>query len=237
MSNEHPNTLLGRYIPEVVSNALHLEQVLRRMQTLAPHGTWLGSRKLGPDTAEYQFSAAASKKPALHGIGAKTGGGYGIMEAPIRGCLEAGRPELGIGVRLARLKTEEEPNPYLEHGAHVFDMNTFHSRHDALFHGALFYVVCWGRLGTVHEKYDLLNQLKHGFLGAVPIYFVEKDGYHSDEFEFMTGHVNKVLGPRVSAEDVEGLRFINLSETSGDQFADLVLQDIRPLVAPKLVTV
>ena len=216
--------MLDAHIESVVRNAEHLQSVLRTLRGIGPQGTWLGSRTLGEDTDEYVWTVEVARLLALRGIGAKTGKGPGLMMAPHHGCFAAGRPDLVIAVGAGFIAGEPD-HQYLK-GGHVFEMPDFNTRHDGLFFNSLFHIGLPGRLGTCHEKFDLLNRLKHKLLPSAPVYLVERDGYYSELVKFLTGSVNKKVGPRVSLADYEMVKFINLLETSPAAFADALCKDI-----------
>jgi predicted Rossmann-fold nucleotide-binding protein len=216
--------LMEGHASRVVANAQHLKKVLDALGKIGPQGTWLGSRTLGPETHEYQWTVEVSRLLALAGIAAKTGLGPGLMMAPHHGCQLAQRPDLVVGIGAGFIKGEGV-HPYLE-GGHIFSMPDFNTRHDALFFNSLFHVGLIGRLGTCHEKFDLLNRLKHGLLGLAPIYLVERRGYYSELVKFLTGEINKVVGPRVSLADFGMVKFIDLAKTKPEAFVEMLLVDI-----------
>ena len=217
---------LDAHLDRVMLNAQHLQRVLSTLKGVGPQGTFLGSRKLGPESLEYRWLAEASRLLACIGIAMKTGGGPGLMEAPHKGCLEANRLDRAVAVCADFLSTEEDLNPYVVQGGHVFHMPDFNSRHDALFFGSMFHGVLWGRLGTIHELYDLLNRLKHGLLAGAPVYFLERDGYWSQKKDFLTQSLGEDLGPRISPEDYNTTKIVNITEKTPEQFVRMLLKDI-----------
>lgn len=148
------------------------------------------------------------------------------MEAPHYGCQLAKAPDRAVALVGAFIGTEDI-NPYVQDRGWVFNMPDFNTRHDGLFLGSLFHVVLWGRLGTIHEEVDLMNRLKHGLLAKGPVYFVERDGYWSAKRDFLTGSVADDLGPRISPEDYEQTKIVDLFKTSPVDFARMVLEDIN----------
>lgn len=219
--------LLDDRIADVVERAQFLQTVLTVLKEIGPQGTWLGSRKLGPNSPEYKWCVEVARILAEIGIAAKTGGGPGLMEAPHSGCQMAGRPDRAVAVRASFLDTEEEVNPYAGDGGSVFEMPDFNSRHDVLFLGSLFHIVLPGRLGTIHEMNDLLNRLKHGLLAKAPVYFVEREGYWSKNQAFLIDPVGEELGPRISPSDYERTKVINLFKTTPAEFVAMLLSDIN----------
>ncbi len=217
---------LDAHLDRVNHNALHLQRVLSTLKGIGPQGTFLGSRKLGPDSPEYSWLAEVSRLLALAGIASKTGGGPGLMEAPHKGCADAGRIDRAVAVCADFFNGEEDLNPYVAKGGHVFNMPDFNSRHDGLFFGSMFHGVLWGRLGTMHELYDLLNRLKHGLLCGAPVYFIERDGYWSQKKDFHTQSLSEELGPRISPADYETTKIINITETTPENFVRMLLVDI-----------
>lgn len=149
------------------------------------------------------------------------------MEWPHRGCHLAGRSDLAVAVR-ARFINGEPVNEYVRNGGRVFEMPDLNSRHDVLFFDSLFYVGLWGRMGTMHEVFDLLNRRKLGRLIRSPVYLVERDGYWSKKRDFLTKPLGDNLGPRVSPSDYEGIHIVDLNETSPTQFVRKIIQDILP---------
>jgi predicted Rossmann-fold nucleotide-binding protein len=219
-------TRLDAHLDRVMHSAQHLQRVLSTLKGIGPQGTFLGSRKLGPESLEYRWLAEASKLVAETGIALKTGGGPGLMEAPHKGCFDANRLDRAIAVCADFLATEEDINPYVVKGGHVFKMPDFNSRHDGLFFGSMFHGVLWGRLGTIHELYDLLNRLKHGLLSGAPVYFLERDGYWSQKKDFLTQSLGDDLGPRISPEDYDTTKIVNITEQTPEQFVRMLLRDI-----------
>ncbi len=217
---------LDAHLDRVNHNALHLQRVLSTLKGIGPQGTFLGSRKLGPDSPEYGWLAEVSRLLALAGIASKTGGGPGLMEAPHKGCADAGRIDRAVAVCADFFNGEEDLNPYVANGGHVFNMSDFNSRHDGLFFGSMFHGVLWGRLGTMHELYDLLNRLKHGLLAGAPVYFIERDGYWSQKKDFHTQSMGDELGPRISPADYDTTKIVNITETTPDSFVRMLLVDI-----------
>ena len=216
---------LDEYVDAIARNAQILQKVLCTLRGIGPQGTWLGSRKLGPGTPEYTWVTSVARIFAGIGIAAKTGGGPGLMEAPHYGCHLAKAPDRAVAMVGGFIGTEDI-NPYVQDRGWVFTMPDFNTRHDGLLLGSLFHVVLWGRLGTVHEEADLLNRLKHGLLAKAPVYFVERNGYWSAKKSFMTDHVTEDLGPRISPEDYEHTKIVDLFETSPVAFARMVLEEI-----------
>jgi predicted Rossmann-fold nucleotide-binding protein len=106
-------------------------------------------------------------------------------------------------------------------------MLDFNSRHDVLFLGSMFHIVCPGRLGTDHELKDLLNRLKHRLLDKAPVYFIERDGYWSNKVDFMTTAVTDDLGPRTSPSDFAHAKIVDLSKTTPEEFVQMVLVDLE----------
>lgn len=221
----HASKLDG-HLDRVAYSSQLLQRVLSTLKGIGLQGTWLGSRKLGPDSPEYKWCADVARILAEKGIAAKTGGGPGLMEAPHYGCHLAGLPQRAIAVCADFLNTEEDVNPYVLQGGHIFQMPDFNSRHDGLFFGSLFHIILPGRLGTIHEMYDLLNRLKHGLLAKAPVYFVERDGYWSQKMEFFTQSLGEELGPRISPADYDLTKNINVREMSPADFATMLLADI-----------
>ena len=217
---------LDAHLDRVNYSAQHLQRVLSTLKGIGPQGTFLGSRKLGPDSPEYGWLADVSRRLALVGIASKTGGGPGLMEAPHKGCADAGRIDRAVAVCADFFSGEEDLNPYVAQGGHVFNMPDFNSRHDGLFFGSMFHGVLWGRLGTIHELYDLLNRLKHGLLARAPVYFIERDGYWSQKKDFLTQSLSEELGPRISLSDYDMTKIVNIQEMSPEQFVRMLLADI-----------
>lgn len=204
-----------------------IQRMLSYLKGIGPQGTFLGSRKLGPGTPEYEWLVEVSRLLALRGIAMKTGGGPGLMEAPHKGCYDAGRIERAIAVCADFLATEEDINPFVQKGGHVFQMPDFNSRHDGLFFGSLFHGVLPGRLGTIHEMYDLMNRLKHDLLAPAPVYFIERDGYWSEKKIFHTQSLGDELGPRISPSDYEMTKIIDIRKVSPEEFVRMLLVDIN----------
>ncbi|MBC7999462.1 MAG: LOG family protein [Leptolyngbya sp.] len=217
---------LDLYLGRIDSSSQQLRQVLTTLKGIGLQGTWLGSRKLGPDSPEYKWCTEVARILAEKGIAAKTGGGPGLMEAPHYGCHLAGFPKLAIAVCAEFLQKEEDANPYAKQGGQIFTMPDFNSRHDCLFFGSLFHIILPGRLGTIHEMYDLLNRLKHSLLAKAPVYFAERDGYWSLKMEFFTRSMGEELGPRISPADYDLTKKINILEMSAADFATMLLIDI-----------
>jgi predicted Rossmann-fold nucleotide-binding protein len=217
---------LDAHLDRVNANAQHLQRVLSTFKGIGPQGTFLGSRKLGPDSPEYGWLSEVSRLLALAGIASKTGGGPGLMEAPHKGCADAGRIDRAIAVCADFFNGEEDLNPFVAGGGHVFHMPDFNSRHDGLFFGSMFHCVLWGRLGTIHELYDLMNRLKHSLLAATPVYFIERDGYWSQKKDFHTQSLGEELGPRISPEDYAMTKIVNILETTPEKFVRQLLVDV-----------
>jgi predicted Rossmann-fold nucleotide-binding protein len=214
---------LREHVSNIKDTAINLEQVLHTLLGIGRQGTWLGSRKQGPTTAEYKWVLEAARLLALHGFAAKTGGGTGLMEAPHLGCHLAGKIDRAVAIWATFI--EGEVNPFVKNGGWIFDMPDFNSRHDALFFGSQFQVVLPGRLGTLHEMVDLLNRHKYNLLARQPIYFVERDGYWSDKQAFFVEPLAD-LGPRITPEDYDMVKVVDIFKTPPESFAQMVLRDL-----------
>lgn len=213
-------------IHNIVLEAGYTKTVLKKIQELGAQITWLGSRTLAETTQEYKFFFESARFLALVGFYHKTGKGGGLMMAPHHACHAVNRPDLVIGAAAGWLNDREADHQYLV-GGHVYQMQNFNFRHDVLFHGSVAMVVGAGRLGTWHEVYDLLNRLKHSLLADVPVYLVERDGYFTRKWSFSTNEINKVLGPRVTKEDFDKAKIIDLRKTTPAQFVAMVLRDLN----------
>ena len=219
-------THLDHRIDNIVAEAKFTEGVLEKIRALGPQLCWLGSRTLAGSTQEYKWFFESARLLALVGFFQKTGKGGGLMMAPHHACHAIQRPDLVVGAAAGWLTDKEADHQYLE-GGHVYQMPNFNYRHDVLFHGSDALIVGAGRLGTWHELYDLLNRLKHSLLADVPVYLVERDGYFSRKWTFSTREINKVLGPRVTKDDFDKAKIIDLRKTTPAQFAALVLRDLK----------
>jgi predicted Rossmann-fold nucleotide-binding protein len=219
-------SMLDARIRTASSTSSSLMLMLSELKEMGPQGTWLGSRKLGPGTPEYIWLAEVARLLAVRGIAAKTGGGPGLMEAPHLGCQQADRSDLAIAICADFLKAEEGVNPCVREGGHIFSMPDFSSRHDGLFYGSTFFGVLPGRLGTFHELYDMINRMKHGLLTQVPVYFIERQGYWSHVMEFVTRPLGIELGPRISPQDFDLAKIVDIRRTSPSAFVQMLLNDI-----------
>ncbi len=223
--NKSPSALaIIKHIDQIDSRAAKLKQVLIALETLGPQGTWLGSRTLLEHTPEYKWAVEVATLLAALGIGQRTGGGSGLMEAPHLGCHLAKRPDRAIAICAGFIG--DGANPFARVGGRVFDMPDFNSRHDALFVGSLFYILMVGRLGTKHEEFDLLNRLKHGLLADAPVFFIERHGYYSKRLDFLTTSTGEELGPRISPADYKNVKIIDLTKMTAPAFVELLLKAI-----------
>jgi hypothetical protein len=211
------------HVKDLPGSTSNLEQALCTLLGIGLQGTWLGSRKLGPGTVEYTWVAEAARQLAVLGFAAKTGGGGGLMEAPHAGCHMAGRIDRAVAVLADFI--EGDINPFVANGGWIFEMPSFNTRHDALFFGSQFQVVLPGRLGTLHEMVDLLNRHKYKLLAPQPIYIVERDGYWSLKKDFFTAPLAD-LGPRITPEDYEMAKFVDIFQTTAEEFVKMVIQDL-----------
>ncbi len=215
---------LTEHIRQTQNRAVLLERVLYDLLGSGPQCTWLGSRTLGPKTAEYKWTAEVAKLLAEQDIAHKTGGHSGLMEAPHYGCHLAKRPDLVIAIGADFI--HEPFNQYVTDKGYGARVSDFNSRHDCLFFGSLFYIVLPGRLGTYHEELDLLNRLKHDLLTPAPVYLVEREGYYSSRVKFLTNCTGRNFGPRISEADYATVKIIDLSTMDPSEFVALVLADI-----------
>lgn len=217
---------LDRHADRVMDEARALKGALLKLKKLGRQGTWLGSRKLGPETPEFQWTIEVARLLVLAGFRQKTGGGEALMAAPHKGCHLANRPDHAIACCADFLTKTETPNQYVRRGGHIFSLPTLNSRHDTLFFGSEYHIALPGRLGTMHELYDLLNRLKLGRLLLAPVYLVERDGFYSRKVEFLSEHTPS-HGPRVSPEDYSKLvTIIDLTKVTPAEFVQILLRDI-----------
>ncbi len=210
-----------------VARAQKLEAVLGHLDNLGPQCTWLGSRTLGRSTRVYRWVSAASRILAENNVVQKTGGYAGLMEAPHFGCHLAKRLD-----RVAALGVDfigdEDFNPHVTDAGFSVRFSDLNSRHDALFFGSDVIMILPGRLGTVHEKFDLLNRMKLGLLSGVEVFLIELNGYYSLQMEFQTSSTGIDLGPRISPADYGLVKIIDMATTTPEDFADRVLKIMSP---------
>lgn len=217
-----PAQALAAHANGVLDRARLLNEVLNHLATLGPQCTWLGSRTLGRETFVYDWVSAVSKILAAHDIAQKTGGYAGLMEAPHFGCHLANRPDRAVAIGVDFIGNEDF-NPYVTDAGYKVRVSDLNSRHDGLFFGSEVINILPGRLGTLHEKVDLLNRLKLGLLPAVEVFLLELDGYYSRQLEFHTTTTGIILGPRISAADYSAVKIIDITKTSPEEFAAIVL--------------
>lgn len=217
-----PDQALVSHAQGIYERADLLREALERLAAIGPQCTWLGSRTLGADTFVYNWVAEVCKiVVAEGGIAQKTGGNAGLMEAPHFGCHLANRPDLAVALGVSFL--DEEFNQYITERSIAYKFGDLNSRHDALFFGSRVFNILPGRLGTLHEKVDLLNRIKLGLLPAADVFILEMHGYYSRQMEFQTSTTGLELGPRISPADYERVHIVDILKTKPEDFAERIL--------------
>lgn len=211
---------LASHAAGVYERAEKLVGILDHLTTLGPQCTWLGSRTLDHETAVYQWVAQVSKILAAHGIAQKTGGNAGLMEAPHYGCHLANRLDRVVAIGVDFLG--EQFNPYVTEAGYGVQCSDLNSRHDGLFFGSRVFNILPGRLGTLHEKVDLLNRIKLGLLPRADVFVIEVNGYYSLQMEFLTNTTGE-FGPRISSADFSGVQIVDITKTTPEEFANRIL--------------
>jgi predicted Rossmann-fold nucleotide-binding protein len=214
---------LAAHTAGVQTRARILEYALEHVGTLGLQCAWLGSRTLGRDTLVYKWVAAVSKILAAHDIAQKTGGYAGLMEAPHFGCHLANRLDrvAAFGVDFIG---DEDFNPYVTEAGYSVRLSDLNSRHDCLFFGTDVFNILPGRLGTAHEKFDLLNRIKLGLLSGVEVFLIDLHGYYSKQMEFQIRSTGIDLGPRISPADYELVKIVDMATTTPEEFAARILK-------------
>ncbi|MFN8553082.1 MAG: hypothetical protein U0103_16540 [Candidatus Obscuribacterales bacterium] len=217
-----PEQALAAHFDGIQARADVLSAAFQRLAAIGPQCTWLGSRTLGAETLVYKWVAEVSRVlVAEGGIAQKTGGNAGLMEAPHYGCYLANRPDLAVALGVSFL--DEEFNQYVTEQSIAYKFGDLNSRHDALFFGSRVFNILPGRLGTLHEKVDLLNRMKLGLLPAADVFILEMHGYYSRQMEFQTNTTGLELGPRISPADYESINIVDILSTKPEDFARRIL--------------
>jgi predicted Rossmann-fold nucleotide-binding protein len=173
----------------------------------------------------YKWVAAVSQILAAHDIAQKTGGYAGLMKAPHYGCYLAKRLDLVVALGVDFIG-DEDFNRYVTPAGFSVRFSDLNSRHDCLFFGTDIFLILPGRLGTVHEKFDLLNRVKLKLLSGVQVFLIEVNGYYSLQKEFQTNSTGFDLGPRISPADYDLVKIIDMDKTTPEEFAALLLKSM-----------
>jgi len=125
--------------------------------------TILGTKSLGPDTAEYREAYNLAYALGKEKFAIITGGGSGIMEAANKGAYEAGAESVGLDIRFDR---EERHNAFVKKTLGFFFPFT---RKLIITAPSRAFIIFPGGLGTLHQFFELLTLVQTGKLGKMPL--------------------------------------------------------------------
>lgn len=128
-----------------------------------------GSARILSDEEFYREAEHLGKLLVEAGFSVKTGGGPGIMEAALKGAVNAGGNTYGINVVLPH---EQSSNPYVLNGYtcdHIFTRKVLLTRN------VCGYVIMPGGFGTLDELFEVLTMISTQIQYHVPVILINKD--------------------------------------------------------------
>ncbi|HZK31489.1 MAG TPA: TIGR00730 family Rossman fold protein [Corynebacterium sp.] len=131
--------------------------------------TVFGSARLGEETPEYEQGVELGRTIAAAGYAVITGGGPGLMEAPNRGCHEAGGLSVGLGIELPH---EQSLNPWVDLG---LNFRYFFARKTMFLKYSQAFITLPGGFGTLDELFEVLCMVQTGKVTNYPIVLIGVD--------------------------------------------------------------
>lgn len=174
-----------------------IEQCYELIHRLGRGIVYLGSSRLGPDHAHYSRALELGKEAAkLLDCTSWTGAGPGLMDAVIKGALEAGKPVGGFKIgKEAGEWTATNFHPYLPPATYL-TCRFFSARKHGLVDAAVrnkesdrtAVVGLPGGMGTLDEIFEILALIQLERLGSkhpVPFLLMNYDSFYSKLLEFL----------------------------------------------------
>lgn len=133
------------------------------LATLPPAVTVFGSARVQRDSPYYELGRDLGRGLAEAGFAVVTGGGPGLMEAPNRGCSEAGGMSVGLGIELPH---EQHLNPWVDLGV---NFRYFFVRKVMLLKYSYGFICLPGGYGTMDELFEVLVLVQNSKIQHLPI--------------------------------------------------------------------
>lgn len=128
--------------------------------------TVFGSARRGEQSPEYIQGVELGAKLAEAGYAVITGGGPGLMEAPNRGCHEAGGLSVGLGIELPH---EQYLNEWVDLG---LNFRYFFARKTMFLKYSQAFVTLPGGFGTLDELFEVLVMVQTKKVTNYPIVLI-----------------------------------------------------------------
>ncbi|WKD59510.1 TIGR00730 family Rossman fold protein [Corynebacterium caspium] len=139
------------------------------LATLPPAVTVFGSARVDQDSPVYAQGLELGAELAKNGFAVVTGGGPGLMEAPNRGCSEAGGLSVGLGIELPH---EQHLNPWVDLGV---NFRYFFVRKVMLLKYSRGFICLPGGFGTLDELFEVLCLVQNSKMNNYPIVLLGSD--------------------------------------------------------------
>lgn len=187
--------------------------------------SFFGSARFNENSPHYKKAKELARKISGLGYTILTGGGGGIMEAANRGAFEAGRPSVGLNIRLPH---RQNLNSYTSDSVQ-FDY--FFVRKTALSFAAEAYIFFPGGFGTFDEFFEILTLIQTHKIRQVPIILVGRD-YWEKIHLFIK---ETVYGEHRSIDQSDMSLYIITDED--EKILEIVKQvPIKPVIRPRRKT-
>lgn len=128
--------------------------------------TVFGSARIDEGTPEYELGVELGGTLARAGYAVITGGGPGLMEAPNRGCHEAGGLSVGLGIELPH---EQYLNQWVDLG---LNFRYFFARKTMFLKYSQAFVTLPGGFGTLDELFEVLCMVQTKKVTNYPIVLI-----------------------------------------------------------------
>ncbi len=172
--------------------------------------THYGSARLKEDHPNYQLAQAAGKILGQHNIGAITGGGPGIMEAPFKGLVEINK-KIFFGFNV-KLNNHEVPNPILvENPQNYYVFNNFLTRKYNLTYWSNAYLIHMGGFGTEDEDTENRTLVQTCSMTPRPIGYMDIETGHFWQHKKEMAKIFLEAG-LINEEDLEFFKIYNRPE-------------------------
>lgn len=156
--------------------------------------TVFGSARVKEGHPYYEQGVELGKKIHEAGYATITGGGPGLMEAPNKGCLEAGGLSIGLGIELPM---EQGLNPYVDLG---LNFRYFFVRKTMFLKYSQAFICLPGGFGTLDELFEALVMVQTEKVERFPIILIGKE-YWGGLVDWI--HTRLVNEGMISPQDID----------------------------------